>query len=471
MSVRSSRREFLRRTGCGALGLAAFQAGVEKFGLVSALARPSGPSDYRALVCVFLDGGNDGSNTIIPTDTAGYAAYAAIRGGSALAIPQSALLPVVPRSIGRPFGLNPAIPEIQSLWNQGKAAVVANVGPLVQPLTRSQYISGAPRPAALFSHSDQVALWQSPRADTTSQFGWGGRTGDFAAALNTGSTFPIVTSVAGQALFAFGQVTRPVALSPAPTPLDQVLVLSGFDGSPDAISRRNGLDYLRTLDKQWALVASAQATTQSGIDIGQALSTDPALATVFPDTRLGNQLKQVAKIIQLNLTGTQINLRRQIFFTKLGGFDTHQNQVDDHPALLAQFSAAVGAFYAATVELGVADRVTTFTLSDFGRTLQPSGSPATVGSDHGWGNHHFVIGGAVLGGDFYGVSGSNGTVFPTLQLAGPDDTDDRGRFIPTTAIEQYAATLAAWLGVAPGNLPTIFPLLSRFPPPTLGFLG
>jgi uncharacterized protein (DUF1501 family) len=465
-----SRREFLRRTGCGALGLAAFQAGVEKFGLVTALASPA-VADYRALVCVFLDGGNDGSNTIIPADTTGYAAYSAIRGGSALAIPRSSLLPIVPRTIGRPFGLHPAVPELQALWNQQKLAVVTNVGPLVQPLTRSQYLAGAPRPAALFSHSDQVALWQSPRADTTSQFGWGGRTGDFAAALNTGGSFPIVTSVAGQALFAVGQVTRPVALSPAPTPLNQVLVLSGFDGSADAVNRRNGLDYLRTLDKQWSLVAAAQATTQSGIDIGQALSFDPTLATAFPSTSLGNQLKQVAKIIQLNLQGSQINLNRQIFFTRLGGFDTHQNQVGDHDLLLAEFSAAVSAFYAATVELGVAGRVTTFTLSDFGRTLQPSGSPATVGSDHGWGNHHFVIGGAVSGGDFYGVTGANGTVFPTLQLGGPDDTDDRGRFIPTTAIEQYAATLAAWLGVATGDLPTVFPLLGRFSPANLGFLA
>lgn len=465
-----SRREFLRRTSCAALGMAAFQAGVDRFGLISALAQGSGVTDYRALVCVFLDGGNDGNNMIVPLDTAGYASYASIRGNPGLAIPQASLLPISPRSIGRPFGFHPSLPELHALWNQQKLAVVANVGPLLQPLTQSQYRSGGPRPSALFSHSDQVALWQSPRSDTNSLYGWGGRTGDLTAAFNSGSTFPIVASIGGQALFAVGQSTQPIALTPAPTPLNQVLVFSGFDASPESLARRSSFDYLRTIDQQLSLVAAASSTTQQAVDAGQALAVDPTLTTVFPASRLGNQLKQVAKLIKLNLTGTQLNLNRQIFFTRIGGFDTHQDQVGEQSSLLGQLSAAMGAFYAATVELGVQNRVTAFTLSEFGRTLEPSGSAATVGSDHGWGNHHIVMGGPVLGGDFYGVAGSNGTVFPSLQLDGPDDADNRGRWIPTASVEQYAATLAAWLGVQSSDLPTIFPLISRFTTPNLGFL-
>jgi uncharacterized protein (DUF1501 family) len=183
-------------------------------------------------------------------------------------------------------------------------------------------------------------------------------------------------------------------------------------------------------------------------------------------------LKQVAKLISLNLSSATLSLNRQIFFCNLGGFDTHQNQLTNQADLLTDLSQAMKAFYDATVELGVDTKVTTFTLSDFGRTLQPSGSGAgSVGSDHGWGNHQFVLGGAVAGGDFYGVVGSNGTVFPTLALGGPDDTDSRGRWIPTCSVEQYAATLASWYGVAPADIPTVFPLIGRFTTSDLGFLA
>lgn len=460
-----SRRDFLRRTGCGALGLAAAQVGLEKFGLVSALARQPGVTDYRALVCVFLDGGNDGNNMIVPLDAAGYADYSSIRSGSGLAIPQASLLPVTPTSLGRPFGLHPALSELQALWNQQKLAVVANVGTLLQPLTQTQYRSGAPRPPQLFSHPDQVAQWQSTRSDTSTPPGWGGRTADFVAVSNTGSTFPVVTSIAGQVLFAIGQSTRPIALSPAPTPLDEVLVLAGFDATPESLARRSSFDHLRTLDQQLSLVSAASGTTQLALDISQQLELDPALATAFPDSGLGNQLLQVAKLIKLNLTGARINVNRQIFFTKLGGFDTHNNQIGSQASLFTELSAAMSAFHAATLELGAQNRVTTFTLSDFGRTFAPSGSRnGTAGSDHGWGNHHLVMGGSVLGGDLYGV-------YPTLRLNGPDDADSRGRWIPTTSVEQYAGTLATWLGVRGQDLPTVFPLIGRFTTPNLGFLS
>jgi uncharacterized protein (DUF1501 family) len=471
MTRESSRREFLIRTSCAALGAAAVSAGVKRFGLISALAQQSAPSDYRALVCIFLNGGNDGNNTLIPLDSTGYNAYSAARSAAGLAIAQGSLLSITPPSINMPFGLHPSLPQVKGLFDQQKLAIVSNVGPLVQPLTRDQYRNGATRPYQLFSHSDQVAQWSTARSDIKIQSGWGGRTADNTISFNGSGTFPTITSVAGSTVFAIGLLTRPLAIAPAPTPLNQVLVLNGFNSSPEAVARRSSMDLLRTIDRQAALIAAASDVTQQAVDIGLALNVDPTLATVFPATSLGNQLLQVAKVMKLNQTSPALSLNRQIFFCSLGGFDTHQNQVGSQATLLTQLDDAIKAFYDATVELGIESRVTTFTLSDFGRTLQPAGTgAAVVGSDHAWGNHQFVLGGAVAGGEFYGVAGSNGTVYPTLQLSGPDDTDSRGRWIPTASVEQYAATLATWFGLASADLPTVFPLIGRFTTPNLGFL-
>ncbi len=470
--MEQTRREFLLRTGCAALGAAAFSAGFEKFGLINAYAAQAAPSDYRALVCIFLSGGNDSNNTVVPLDATGYGAYSAVRSASGLALAQAQLLSITPPSIGTPFGLHPNLPELYTLWTQQKLAIVTNVGPLVQPLTRPQYQSGAPRPYQLFSHSDQVAQWQTSRGDARTQIGWGGRTADRTISFNGGAGFPMITSVAGAAVFGQGLSTRPLAIAPAPTALNQVLVLNGFTTSAADVARRNSMDFLRTIDRSATLVAAASDATQQAVDIIASLGgSDPTLTTVFPTTGIGNQLKQVAKVIKLNQVSPSLSLNRQIFFCTLGGFDTHQNQISGQQSLLAQLSAAMKALYDATVELGVDSRVTTFTLSDFGRTLQPSGSGVgTVGSDHGWGSHQFVMGGSVIGGNFYGVPGPNGTVYPTLQLGGPNDTDNRGRWIPTASVEQYAATLATWYGLASGDLPVVFPLLSRFTTPNLGFL-
>jgi uncharacterized protein (DUF1501 family) len=211
---------------------------------------------------------------------------------------------------------------------------------------------------------------------------------------------------------------------------------------------------------------------QRALDIGQILNADVSLATEFPNTTLGNQLRQIAKVIKFNSTSSSLGLQRQIFFCQLGGFDTHQGQVNTQTSLLGQVGNAISAFSAATEELGLSRQVTTFTLSDFGRTFQPAGTGAgTVGTDHAWGNHHFVVGGAVRGGDFYGTPGPNGNVFPALQLSGPNDTDTRGRWIPTVSVEQYAATLASWFGVSAADLPLVFPNIGRFDGSNLGFLS
>ncbi len=470
----TTRRDFLCRTGCAALGAAAFSAGFKKLGLMSLYAEEASQAavspGYQALVCIFLFGGNDSNNMIVPIDATGYAAYSGVRASSGLALAQGTLLPITPPSIGMPFGLHPSLPEIQNLFNLGKLAVVCNVGPLVQPTTRTTYRNGtAKRPYQLFSHSDQQEIWQSGRADTRIQSGWGGRTADQLVYLNTGSGFPVVTSVAGSAVFGQGLSTRPMVISTGA--LNQVLVLNGFNTSPESVARRNSFDFLRTIDRTATLVAAASDGTQESIDIMGDLNTDPTLVTVFPNTGLGNQLHQIAKVIKLNQTSSALGLKRQIFFASLGGFDTHQNELTSHTNLYTQLSAAMNAFYNATIELGVDSSVTTFVLSDFGRTFQPSGSGAgTVGTDHAWGSHVFVMGSSVKGGDFYGVKGPNGTVFPTLQLSGPDDAESRGRFIPTASIDQYGATLGTWFGLQASDLPIVFPLLSNFPTQNLGFI-
>ena len=464
-----TRREFLLQTGSClgyALGAAAFVAGVQRFSLINAFAQGL---DYRALVCVFLAGGNDGNNLVIPTDTTRYNAYATVRNASGLAIASDSLLPITPSGGAGDFGLHPSLAALQTLWNLKKLSIACNVGPLVQPIDRQQYQSGAPRPYQLFSHSDQIAQWQTAIADRVGQTGWGGRTADRFGSHSSG--FPMITALSG-GIFTRGQTTTPLSISAAPTALNQVLVLSGFGTAADELARKSSMELLRTLDTDNALVGGADRTTQQALDIGRILNSDVSLTTAFPNTTLGNQLLQVAKVIKFNSMSPELGLNRQIFFCQLGGFDTHQGQVGQQSTLLTQVSQAIAAFYNATVELGLEQQITTFTLSDFGRTLQPAGTGQNVvGSDHAWGNHHFVVGGAVRGGDFYGVAGPNGTVFPELQLGGPSDTDTRGRWIPTVSVEQYAATLASWYGVSASDLPIVFPNIGRFSTTDLGFMG
>jgi uncharacterized protein (DUF1501 family) len=457
-----SRREFLLRSGCGALSAAALASGIDRFGLVHAYAQGT---DYKALVCIFLGGGNDGNNMVVPLDETGYAAYASVRNAAGLAIAQGSLLPIMPKNIGTEFGLHPSLAAVHPLFASGQLAIVSNVGPLVQPLSKADYQGGAPRPYQLFSHADQIAQWQTSVSTTVSATGWGGRIADTFGDGSSG--FPLLTALAG-GIFTRGQTTSPLTVSPAPTPLNQLLALSGFGTASDEQARLNAMNYIRSIDLSSPLVTAASNIMQQAVDLDKAFNANPTLNTAFPNTSLGNQLQQVAKLIKFNSTASA-PLSRQIFFCSLGGFDTHQHQVDTQSTLLTQVSQAMKAFYDATVELQVDSKVVTFTLSDFSRTFQPSGSAGTVGTDHAWGNHHLVMGGSVVRGDFYGVPGTNG-IFPTLQLGGPDDTDTRGRWIPTTSVDQYAATLASWFGVDATNINSVFPELKNFSTPYLGFL-
>jgi uncharacterized protein (DUF1501 family) len=466
----TSRRDFLRTSAC-ALGGMALASGLDSFGLVHALT-PQAATDYRALVCIFLNGGNDGNNMIV--DLAQHSSYAAARGVD-LAIPQANLLPVSPAT-GGSYGFHPSLTQLRDLFNLNKLAVITNVGPLVEPLTKTTYQNGTgKKPLQLFSHSDQVGLFQTAISDNVSQTGWGGRVADKLLGLNGSATFPQNISIAGINLLLTGVNTNQLAVADSSTSLANVLQLIMTGSTSEVNSRTASFNELRNYDRNFTLIKAASDTRTSAIQTDQALGTvNPILTTVFPNTSLGRQLLQVARLVKASTDPSAgINMKRQIFFCQIGGFDTHSNQtsatfVGSQGSLLSQVSAAMKAFYDATVELGVANNVTTFTLSDFSRTLQPSGSGvAQVGSDHAWGNHHFIMGGSVVGGRFFGT-------YPTLALGGPNDTDSgsnpRGRWIPTTSVEQYAATLATWYGLAPVDLTGVFPLIGRFATPTLPFM-
>ena len=476
----TSRRDFLRTSAC-ALGGMALASSVESFGIVHAMT-PQAATDYKALVCVFLNGGNDGNNMLVSLDQyngpggstlPGPEGYFPTRSLAGLAIPQASLLPVSPVS-GGSYGFHPNMPEMESLFNAGRLAVLCNNGPLVEPITRTTYQNGiGKKPIQLFSHSDQVGLFQTAIANTVSQTGWGGRVADKINVLNGTETFPQNVSIAGINLLLTGIDTRQLAVADSNTQLSNVLLLSMSGTASEQSSRLASFNELRTLDGEIKLVKAASDTRTSAIATDNALaSVNPTLATVFPNTSLGRQLLQIARLIKACTDpATGINMKRQIFFAQIGGFDTHSGQ---HPAtlggqdlLMQQVSQAINAFYLATVELGLQNNITTFTMSDFGRTLQPAGAGAQVGSDHAWGNHQLIVGGAVLGHTLYGT-------YPTLRLGGPDDTDGgsnpRGRWIPTTSVEQYAATLATWYGLSSSDLPAVFPLIGRFSTSNLGFM-
>jgi uncharacterized protein (DUF1501 family) len=458
-----SRRHFLRQACCAAVGTTGMLSSLAQLRAIGAAAADSSDlrrssaasADYKALVCVFLQGGNDATNLIIPSDGANYTAYAAARGELAQA--QSSLLPIAPKIYrdGRSYGLNRAVPEIQSLFTQGKLAVLANVGTLVQPTTLAQYKTGATLPRQLFSHTDQIMQWQSSVADRAMETGWGGRMADIVNAMNANNQISMSISLNGSNRFELGNTVNQYAIY-----YGGVGDMTYGGTQPGWNIRARAIQNLMKTPNQNLLTAAfGKATGQASDDavlLGGVLRGAPELRTSFPTSEFAQRLKMVARMISVADT---LGLKRQIFFVQLIGWDLHGGQVDGHGPLLTDLSRALKAFYDATTELGVANQVTTFTASDFGRTYIPNAG----GTDHGWGNHQFIMGGAVKGGEIYGQ-------MPSLVVNGPDDTG-RGRWIPSTSVDEYNATLATWFGVSASNLSTVLPNIGRFAKPNVGFLG
>lgn len=491
--MKQDRRQFLIKSGC-TLGMTALATQMRHFGLMSALAQNvrdenqnAVPSDYRALVCIFLSGGNDGNNTVIPNHNdatiSNYTAYFNARNPQGLAIQQANLLPIaVPRMGGLSYGLHPSLGPgggtnngIHELWAMGKMAIVTNVGTLVAPMTKLQYQNGSvPKPFQLFSHSDQVSQYQGGRSDIETYTGWGGRISDLRTMPdNPSGLIPMITSISGAQLFTAGQTTLPLAIANAGTGLNNVLNPAGYNATAASQARLAAFNQLRGIDLSSEIVAAASHVTDQAIAANGVFQTFQEVTAPFPTTNIGQQLKQVARVIKKR---TDLSVNRQVFFVQLGGFDTHNNQTaaGGQTGLLTQLGQAMRSFYDEMVAQGIVDKVTQFTMADFSRTFNPTGTGAAVGTDHAWANHHFIVGGGITASDFYGVNTTNGTPFPSLVFNGPDDADSgtgaRGRWIPTTSVEQYAATLARWYGLPDANLATVFPKIGNFANTNLGFM-
>lgn len=446
-----------RRTALKTLGLAA-SVGVPMIAPLMATGSASAQTadDYKALVCVAQFGGNDQSNSVIPRSGGAYTSYQNAR--PSLAIPSANILSISPTSFAGPeLGFSPSLPGLRGLFEQGRCAVLANVGALAEPVTRAQYQAGAKRlPRQLFSHSDQFSIWESGLPDRVSQNGWLGRLGDLTAgAYNQGSQVSIAMSIAGTSLILAGSETIQYQISPSG--VARVRDIGSLYGSTTggAAFRQLFTQSGSNIFQSGLSSITSRALNNANL-VTDALSSQAALTTVFPSNYLGNQARMVAQMIAAR---KQLNQRRQIFLISTGGWDTHNTLIEEHPLKLAELDGAMSALYAATVELGVASSVTQFTVSDFGRCLQHNGR----GSDHGWGGHHFIVGGAVQGRRVYGS-------WPTVALGGAEDAGN-GVLIPTTSLDEYGATLARWFGAAPAQLSTVMPNLSRFSTPNLGFLG
>ena len=456
MTSAASRREFLRRASALSIAGAATPWALNLAALGEAAAATA--TDYKALVCVFLYGGNDYANTLIPYDSASHAAYLGQR--AAIAIPReslaaSTLTPGTPLAAGRQYALAPGLAPLLPIFDAGQMAVLLNIGTLIQPTSKLAYTNrSVPLPPKLFSHNDQQSVWQSSSPEGSTS-GWGGRIGDLFAAGNGNSTFTCV-SVAGNAVYLAGkgavqyQVTSngSVPLTALQSPLF----------SSQACS--DALRALVTAPRSHLFEAEHSRVTKRSIDadaqLRAALAASTSPATPFPaGNSLAAQLSMVARMIAVRNT---LGAKRQVFFVSLGGFDTHDGVLTDHPGLMTTVGSALAAFHAATVELGVAANVTSFTASDFGRTLTTDGD----GSDHGWGSMHFVLGGAVRGRSFYGTA-------PVIANDGPDDVG-QGRLLPSMAVDQFAATLGSWFGISDGEMATVLPNIGNYNVRNLGFL-
>ena len=470
-----SRRQFLRAASMASMAGFSVSPFLLELNSLAAMAQGT-TSDYRALVCVYLQGGNDGHGTVIATDPTSFAAFTQARSGApGLAYPMSELLPITPmtQQSGRTFALNPNLSGVQNLFNAGRAAIVANTGTLIAPATKAQVrANSVPLPDSLFSHFDQTAAWQAIASNLGSgeRVGWGGAIADAVEAMNMNSNAMFTCiSTSGNALFLAGQssfqlnVTSagpvpiyglaqpPFGLSSAANPLNSILTAD----ETNLFAKEYEVVLKRSMQAQTTL-ASAMAPAGQGGVANPPQYLDP-MSNKLANNPLAGSLQTVARIIAGRAS---LGVTRQIFYVQLGSFDTHDGQAQSHAKLLTQLGAAFEYFDSLMVTMGLSNNVTSFTISDFGRTLTCNSD----GTDHGWGSHHFVVGGAVQGQDMYGQ-------YPVV---GVDQSNDvgAGRLIPTTSVEQYAGTLARWFGLSDGQVRTVFPNFGNFGSnPYLGFLG
>jgi uncharacterized protein (DUF1501 family) len=453
MTKQASRREFLRQAGrLGVLGAAAPMA-MQLSAIGAASATATDPT-YKALVCIYLYGGNDSHNTIVPADATVYARYAAARGPVAVPLDSLSATTITPTDgwpDDRAFALHPKLTGLKSVFDSGQLALAMGVGTLLKPTTRDDYFAGRNLPAKLMSHNDQFSTWQALAVEGAAS-GWGGRLGDLIASQND-STNAMFTnmSVGAAATFSNGTVSNEFIIGPnGPVGLQD---LAGLPGS--AVQMTEGL--LRTSPH---LLRAELANRIDRALRGSAI-LEGGLAGVpsypMPATSLGAQLGMVARLIAAQ---QNLGMQRQVFFVSMGGFDSHIGLNDDHPLLLGEVGEAMAAFQGVLNTMGMGNQVTTFTASDFGRSLTTNGQ----GSGHGWGSHHFVMGGAVKPKSWVGA-------LPTLQLQGADDIG-QGRLLPSISVDQYGSTLARWMGVTdPEQLRTIFPRIGEFATDDLGFMA
>ncbi len=448
----ASRRAFLKRAS--ALSVAGIAAPWALNLAAMAEASAATASDYKALVCVFLYGGNDYANTLVPYDSTSHAAYQQMRPSFAYSRASLAATALNPASapldtagFAHQYALAPELAPLLPLFDAGQLGVILNVGTLVQPTTKLQYANKSVKlPPKLFSHNDQQSVWQSSSPEGATS-GWGGRMGDLFESGNGNATFTCV-NVSGNAVFMSGKSAVQYQVSTGGSvPLAGLKSpLFGSAACSDALRTLVSQPRAHLLENEYSRVTKRAIDADSVLS--GALASAPALATAFPaGNSLADQLKMVARMIS---AAPALGAKRQVFFVSMGGFDNHDAMLTAHPGLLSGVAAALAAFQKSTAELGLADKVTAFTASDFGRTMSGNND----GSDHGWGSMHFVLGGAVNGKRFYGAA-------PVVANGGPDDVG-QGRLLPTTSVDQLAATLGKWLGVSDSELLAMLPSLGNY---------
>ncbi len=462
------RRDFVRNSVCAAVSGGAFSTLATQMGLAHA-ATPQivlGGSDYRALVCLYMYGGNDAANMVVPRNGSQYSAYSATRGDLALPSAQlHALNPINSASDGGQYGLHPSMTELAGLFNQttSPVAIVANAGPLLYPITKTQYQNqSVPTPPQLYSHSDQSVFWQTPSADSIKRLGWGGRLADLTSVAGQNPTLSMNISLDGENVFESGENAVPYFLSP--DGVEGIEIDKTNSWPPGQNARRAVFNNLINASQAHPLERAYAAQMKRTLSSYDQLSTALALTpNATAESRfnyaidsggntvdsLGVQLRMVARMMNVRAS---LGMVRQIFFVGIGGFDTHSGQLVDHASLMRSVSRGLAAFYQATVDLGLQNNVTSFTASEFGRTLSRN---ASFGTDHGWGGHQFVVGGAVQGRRYYGS-------FPSLLTSNNPDDAGWGQIIPTTSVDQYAWSLARWYGLQNGDRDLVFPNVSRF---------